>query len=109
VLLNDPIYVETARALAERILREAPANPAERIRFAYHTALSREPREPEIELLAGIASKHLAEFAADGEAAAELLHVGARPVPDDLAASELAAWTSVARIIINSHEFITRN
>jgi hypothetical protein len=109
VLLNDPIYVEAARALAERILREAPAGTAERIRFAYRTALSRDPREEESDLLAEILTRHLAEFEADGESAASLIDVGERPVPGDLAAAELAAWTSVARIIINCHEFITRN
>jgi hypothetical protein len=109
VLLNDPIYVEAARTLAERILREGPDDAAGRIRFAYRTALSRDPRAAEIELLADIVRKHQAEYEADPAAAESLIGVGERAVPEDLPAMELAAWTSAARVLINSHEFITRN
>ena len=97
------------RAFAERILREAPEDAGERIRFAYRTALGRDPRQDEVELLSGMAQKHLAEFQAEPEAAVSFVDVGERPVPEDIHAAELAAWTSVARIIINSHEFISRN
>jgi hypothetical protein len=109
VLLNDPIYVEAARALAARILLEAPQTAAERIGFAYRVALGREPRSAEIELLAKVANNHREQFLSDLKAAQGLVELGERPVHAELETAELAAWTSVARIIINSHEFITRN
>ena len=45
----------------------------------------------------------------DPQAAQKFLEVGMRPIPDDLDQAELAAWTSITRIILNLHETITRN
>lgn len=109
VLLNDPSYVEAARAFAERILREGGASVESRVQFAYFVALSRAPRREEANLLTALYARHFEQYQADAKATDELLHVGARPVPADLAAAELAAWTSVARAILNLHEVVTRN
>ncbi|HTI52133.1 MAG TPA: DUF1549 and DUF1553 domain-containing protein, partial [Planctomycetaceae bacterium] len=109
VLLNDPSYVEAARAFAERILREGGPGAPSRLRFAYSLALSRQPRPEEIELLSSLESRHLEQYRADQKAAEALLHVGDRPVPADLDLAELAAWTSIARALFNLHEMVTRN
>jgi hypothetical protein len=109
VLLNDPTYVEAARALAERMVREGGKGPDERIQFAYRQALTRPAAAAEVELLRGVYEKHLREYQADAKAADGLLRVGQRPLPVDLPAAELAAWTSVARVVLNLHETITRN
>jgi hypothetical protein len=107
-LLNDPSYVEASRAFAERILREGGATAPERITFAYRHALGRAPATPEIEALVALCGKHTAEYRQDLEAARKAVAVGQAPVPDDIDAAELAAWTSVARVILNLHETITR-
>ena len=108
VLLNDPTYVEAARAFAELILRHE-GNDAQRLDYAFHRALSR-PIEPhETEILLKLLQTHLSEYGADPTAANELLSVGARPLPQDLPPALLAAWTDVARTILNLHEVITRN
>jgi mono/diheme cytochrome c family protein len=109
VLLNDPIYVEAARVLAERVLHEAGKDFSEQVRFAYLLALSRPPRSHELPLLEALYRKHLEQYQADKPAAQELLHIGDHPAPADLDPAELAAWTSVARVIFNLHETITRN
>ena len=109
VLLNDPIYVEAARAFSERIIREGGSSTAERIRFAYRQVLSREARPEELKLLASVYEKHLRQFQAERQAADSLLHVGDHSAPQNTDASALAAWTSVARVILNLHETITRN
>jgi len=109
VLLNDTTYVEAARAFAERAVAEGGATPAERIGFLYKTALSREPQANEREVLERLYQKHLAEYRQDVGAADALLTVGARPMPANGDRAELAAWTSVARVILNLHEFLTRN
>jgi hypothetical protein len=109
VLLNDPTYVEAARALAERILREGGRTVEERVQFAYRQALCRQARPEEWKLLEALYDKHLREYRTDATAAAELLKVGDRPAPRDLDPAELAAWTSVARVVLNLHETITRN
>jgi len=53
--------------------------------------------------------KHLAEYRQDTQAAESLLKVGLLPAPKDVDPAELAAWTNVARVILNLHETITRS
>lgn len=109
VLLNDPIHVEAARALAERVLREAGAEPAGRVAWMYRNVLSRSPRPAEADVLSSLLEKHLTQYRGDRPAADALIHTGERPVPADIDPAELAAWTSVARVVLNLHETITRN
>ncbi len=107
-LLNDPTYVEAARAFAESLLRDGNAEPSERIDRAFRRALSRPAQPEEIAVLQALFEQHHAQFLADAAAATELLQVGAKPAPSDLPPAELAAWTSVTRAILNLHETITR-
>ena len=53
--------------------------------------------------------KHLAEYRQDAQATESLLKVGLSPAPKDIDPAELAAWTNVARVILNLHETITRS
>jgi hypothetical protein len=109
VLLNDPAYVEAARALAARALREGGPDPEGRLDFLYRAALSRPTRPEERAILADLLARHLDAYRSDPDAAAALLKVGARPVPADRDAAELAAWTDVARAVLNLHAAITRD
>jgi hypothetical protein len=108
VLLNDPNYVEAARAFAERIVHEGGPDTASRLNFAYQQALSRPVRREEAKLLEDLYARHLESYKADPKSADELLHVGAKSLLADVNAPDLAAWTSVARVIINLHEMVTR-
>ncbi len=109
VLLNDPTYVEAARVLAARILRECPGDEAKRITWAWQQALDRKPRPEELAALRSLLQKHLAEFRQNRDAAKDYLKTGFAPVPPELDAAELAAWTDVARALLNLHETITRS
>lgn len=109
VLLNDPNFVEAARALAARIVCSGGKSDAERLTWAYRQALSRNPRPEETKILIDVLAKHRQEFTADNVAAKKVLQTGDAPSPADGPTAELAAWTSVARIILNLHETITRN
>ncbi len=109
VLLNDPIYVEAARVFAERIMREGGSDMATRLNWAYRRALSRNVKPAEVKLLTELYQKHLTEFRADNASAHKAVSVGQAPLPKDVDTAELAAWTSVARTILNLHETITRN
>ena len=109
VLLNDPSYIEAARAFAEQIIRHGGASTSERLKFAFHRAVSRDITPAETEILDRLLQGHLAEYKSDPNAANELLAVGAKPVSAEVDKTELAAWTSVARTILNLHETITRN
>jgi len=108
VLLNDPSYVEAARAFASRILKESNASTNERIRWAFQLALQRNPDQEELRTLHTLFEKHLAQYRKDPQSAANLLKVGLIPVPKELDGAELAAWTHLARVILNLHETITR-
>ncbi|PQO43717.1 PSD1 and planctomycete cytochrome C domain-containing protein [Blastopirellula marina] len=109
VLLNDPTFVEAARSFADRILTEAPAEDAARLDFAYQLALSRTPEPQEREILTKILTDNRQIYQADPQAAANFLKVGMQPADPQANAAELAAWTQVARVILNLDETITRN
>ena len=109
VLLNDPSYVEAARAFAETIIRQGGDTTAERLNFAFRRAVSRSATGEEIAVLQELLNSHLVEYSANTTAAKELLSVGTKPMATDEVISELAAWTSVSRAILNLHEVITRN
>lgn len=108
VLLNDPTYVEAARALAIRIVQEGGDNTPARLEFAFREVLNRQPREDEAQLLTGLYDKHLKQYQADQESARHLQTVGDLPTPQGLDPAQLAAWTSVSRVLLNLHETITR-
>ncbi|GIW89064.1 MAG: hypothetical protein KatS3mg108_3388 [Isosphaeraceae bacterium] len=108
VLLNDPIYVELARALAERVMREAGPEIPTRIARAYELVLTRSPRPQELATLTALYERHRSAYAADPGAAAALLGVGQWPTPSDLPADDLAATTSVMRAVLNLHESLMR-
>jgi hypothetical protein len=107
-MLNDPSYVEASRAFAERILREGGSDRQGRIAWAFEMALGRRPTADEVRLLADLHEKHLAQYRTEEDAVKKLLAVGQKPLPSDIVPADLAAWTSVARTILNLHETITR-
>lgn len=109
VLLNDPTYVEAARVFAERIVKDGGQSPEDRVRWAWQQALMRQPDQKELTTLCDLVKKHAAEYSEDRPSAESLLKVGLKPVPDGMDTAELAAWTSVARVILNLHETITRS
>ena len=71
--------------------------------------LSRHPTPEEQSTLIALFEKHRAEYLKDPEAAQALLKTGLAAAPPDQPAPELAAWTSVARVLLNLHETITRS
>ena len=108
-LLNDPTFVEAARVFAERTVREGGDTDRRRLDFAYRRAVSRQPDATERKLLAELLGDARARYAADTKAAQALISTGQAPVAKDLDAAELAAWTSVARAVLNLSEVNTRN
>ncbi|MBL9201120.1 MAG: PSD1 domain-containing protein [Opitutaceae bacterium] len=109
VLLNDPTYVEAARALAGRILAEGGATPEARIARAWQRALQRAPRSDEVRTAVELIDEHLRIYRADSKAADALLATGDAVAPSGIDRAELAAWTHLARVLLNLHEFITRS
>ena len=108
VLMNDPSYVEAARTFAQKMMREGGDSTTAIIDYAWTSALSKPPSPHQRRVLETVYTKHLADYSEHPEEAQQLIRVGQHPAGDEDPA-ELAAWTSVARVILNLHETITRN
>ncbi len=109
VLMNDPQFVESARAFAQRIILHGGKNDEERIAYAFRLATARNPRPEEYRVLQDILAKELAEYARDKGSAAELLSVGDFKAKEQCNDSELAAWTTIASMILNLDETVTKS
>lgn len=108
VLLNDPTYVEAARAFAARVLRERQGSDDDRLAHAWQLALQRDPQPEELQLMTKLLSQHRDAYRADPDSAVALLKVGQLSVPEGIDPVELAAWTHITRVLLNLHETITR-
>ncbi len=106
-LLNDPTFVEAARLFAARLLAVEDASDDARIQRAFQFAVAREPRAKETESLKKFLGEQREHFAVTPDDAAKLLKIGQSP-PSAGDPTELAAWTSLCRVVLNSHEVITR-
>ncbi len=107
-LLNDEMYMETSRKLAERMMHEGGATPTERLSWAFRLATSRPAAAGELAILERGFSSRLAEYRADRPAAEKLLTAGESPRDKHLDVVELAAYTTAASVILNLDEVITR-
>ena len=110
VLLNAPSYVEAAQAFAVRIRGSNRESVEVAVDWAFQQALSRQPTTEELELVTQLYRSQLTRYQQDAVAAREVLSFltpNAKDLSEDDLAS-LAAWTSVARALLNLHETITR-
>lgn len=109
VLMNDPTFVEAARALAEREIKEAGSDEPGRIRYGFMLATAREPSANELGILQGLYQKELSHYTKDPAAAQKLLSVGESKGTVKCDPAELAAYTLVSSTILNMDETITKN
>jgi hypothetical protein len=108
VLLNDPAYVEAARVLAERIMKQGGGDVASRLAFAFKLCTAREPSQREATILRDLFERNLSRFRQNPGAAAKLTSVGEAPKPSDVDLAELAAWTAIGNVLLNLDETITK-
>lgn len=108
VVMNDPVYVEAARALAARVLREHPRDRERQVALAFRLALARPPDRKELAVLVRTFEEQRANFARDRRAVEQWLAVGESPRPAGVDAVELAAMTGVANVVLNLNETLTR-
>ena len=104
--LNEPVFVEAARALAARALREGGTADAGRLGYAFRVCVARRPTPGESAVLAGLLAKQRERFAATEARPADLL--GDAKFPKDVPPAEAAAWTAVARVLLNLDETMTK-
>jgi hypothetical protein len=108
VLLNDPTYVEASRFLAARMLTQGGKTAAARIDYAFRLATGRAPDAQERAILLEQAQEAIANYSQHPDEAKELLAVGDSKSDPRLNPKELAAWTTVAGVILNLDETITK-
>jgi len=108
VLLNDPTYVEASRALAQRAMIEGGRDPNARIRYAFRLVTARPPADKEVKVLRTLLAGRLKAFREDRQSALKLLSVGESRRDRRLDATELAAYTTVASVILNLDETISK-
>jgi mono/diheme cytochrome c family protein len=108
LLLNEPQYVEAARAFAERAMKQGGVKPEERIAFLFKRATARTPDAREMSVLLEAYQTHLAKYQKDVEKAKKLIAGGEAKVDVSLNASELAAWTMIANLLLNLDEVLNK-
>jgi hypothetical protein len=107
-LMNDPTYVEAARFLAQRMIKEGGTSIESRLKHGFHLLLGRNPSQQELQVLAAAVERSIKDFTKDAEAAKQLLTFGEAKTDDKLSPAELAAYTTVASTLINLDETITK-
>ena len=107
VTMNDPVYVEAARALAETILTRGGESNQQRIESLVRRVLSRPPVAEEVQLLTQLHRQQAEIYDQDPQSATQLVAVGEHPHDPDLDVRQLAAWTNVAAVVLNLDEAIS--
>ena len=107
-LLNDPTFVEAARKLAERMMSVPNGDAPARIDFAFRAATARRPTPDEVRILLDVLDTQKKEYSKAPEDAARLLSVGDSKRNESLGTATLAAWTTVASIILTLDETVTK-
>jgi hypothetical protein len=107
--LNEPIFLDCARALAARALKEGGKTDAERLTYAFRLCVSRQPEAAEQATLQTLLAKERRRIA-NGVVNAVEVATGSKngPLPDGLRADELSAYTIVSRVLLNLDETITK-
>jgi hypothetical protein len=108
LLLNDETFVEHARALATRMIREGGPSVETQIARGMMLTLGREPTAEELSVLEGEFQRQQQFFNSDPDAAESFLQIGDWRPGDSIETTELAAMTSVARVMLNLDETLSK-
>ncbi|MBY0521898.1 MAG: PSD1 and planctomycete cytochrome C domain-containing protein [Gemmataceae bacterium] len=109
--LNETVFLECARSLARKTLAEGGANDGERLVYAFRRCTARKPTDREAEVLLGFLQKQTDKFAAPNAKPWELAADDpSKPpkLPEGVTPAQAAAWTAVARLLLNLDETITK-
>ncbi|MFO0881049.1 MAG: PSD1 and planctomycete cytochrome C domain-containing protein [Gemmataceae bacterium] len=108
LLLNDVQYIEAARALSERGLREGGKTDAERIGYLFRLVTGRRPHEKELAELTAALGDLRKEFARNPQGAQRLIRIGESKPDASLSAADLAAWTMLSNTLLNLDEVLNK-
>jgi hypothetical protein len=107
-LMNDVTFLEASRKFAERIITEGGATPESRVEYGYRLLLARAPSAQQKQILLTAQARMAADFSSDLIAAKQFLQQGESPMVRGVEPTELAAWTSIASLLLNMDEAITK-
>jgi hypothetical protein len=107
-LMNDETYLEAARKMAERMVRDGGGSVESRLAHGFLLALARAPRDKEARLVASSFHRNLDRFKTNPAEAEKFLKQGESPVDPSMDRVELAAYATVASLILNLDETVTR-
>jgi hypothetical protein len=108
VTMNDVQWVEAARSLAERVIKEGGAKPEKRIQLMSEILLAHDPPPRMLAALTSSLDQMQKHYAADPKAAHALIGVGEKKSDASIPEPELAAWTMVASEMLNLDETVTK-
>jgi hypothetical protein len=108
VTLNDPTFIEAARKLAERVLKQEPIEQEKQMNLAVQLLLVRSAEAKELGMLKELYHDRLAHYQIDRPAAEKWLRIGDSPVDAQLDPTRLAALSDVCHVILNLSETLTR-
>jgi hypothetical protein len=106
--LNDPAFLEAAQALARRVIARSDCDLKQRVAYAFRLCLARSPQTCELDRLVQLYDTELTHYRADPKSAEKLTASDTDKLPEGADASELAAWTVLANLLLNLDEMITK-
>jgi mono/diheme cytochrome c family protein len=109
--LNEPVFVESARALALRTLHAGGNTDSDRLSYAFRLCVSRKPSSQEQEVMLAFLQKQEQRLSTGWLSARELTGFAVTdktPLPPDVTPNQWAAWTAVSRVLLNLDETVTK-
>ena len=108
LMMNEPQFIEAARAMAERTLREGGKTTGDRLTYMFRLVTSRSPDTKDLAELSAALSDLTAHYSKELEAAKQLIATGETKPDPRFEPTELAAWTMIGNVILNLDEVITK-
>ena len=107
-LMNDEQFIEAARHLGMRMLREKGESDAVRLALGFRLVTARTPDSTELTVLQNVLTGQLEHYRQHTAEAKQLVAYGASPVPEEVDPAELAAWTMLGNLLLNLDETVTK-
>lgn len=108
LLMNDITFVEAARGLATRMIEDGGERLEERIAYGMKLTTCRPPTDEEQQILMEELRGYLTSYQTNSEAAETLISIGESKPNPELDSAELAAYTALARLLLNLDETVTK-
>jgi hypothetical protein len=108
LLMNETQFVEAAKGMAQRAMKEGGSTPEERLSYLLRLATSRQPDKDEQAILSAAYAEHLKKYREKPETAKKLISIGEMKPDPTLNAEELASLTMVANLVLNLDEVLTK-